>query len=57
MSIAATLPMSIEHGKVECAVALYSKMGIERGDKEGRMRAVSAQLRVFSMRLTSLLSV
>lgn len=26
--------------QVECAVALYSKMGIERDDKEGRMRAV-----------------
>jgi len=26
--------------QVECAVALYSEMGIERGDKEGRMRAV-----------------
>ena len=26
--------------QVECAVALYSKMGIGRDDKEGRMRAV-----------------
>jgi len=25
--------------QVECAVALYTKMGIGRGDKEGRMRA------------------
>jgi len=25
--------------QIECAVALYSKMGIGRGDKEGRMRA------------------
>lgn len=26
--------------QVECAIALYSKMGIERDDKKGRMRAV-----------------
>lgn len=26
--------------QVECAVALYSQMGIERNDREGRMRAV-----------------
>ena len=32
--------------QVDCAVALYNNMGIERGDKEGRMRA---QLRNFEM--------
>ena len=38
--------------QVECAVALYSNMGIERGDKEGRMRAVLRNLN-FSTRRTS----
>lgn len=32
--------------QVECAVELYNNMGIERGDREGRMRA---QLRNFEM--------
>ena len=33
--------------QVECAVALYSKMGIERGDKEGRVRAVLRNFEYF----------
>ena len=33
--------------QVECAVALYSEMGIERGDKEGRMRAVLRNFEYF----------
>ena len=33
--------------QVECAVALYSKMGIERGDKEGRMRSVLRNFEFF----------
>ncbi len=33
--------------QVECAVALYSKMGIERGDKEGRIRAVLRNFEYF----------
>jgi nitroreductase len=33
--------------QVECAVALYSEMGIERGDKEGRMRAVLRNFEFF----------
>ena len=33
--------------QVECAMALYSKMGIERGDKEGRMRAVLRNFEFF----------
>ncbi len=33
--------------QVECAVALYSKMGIERGDKAGRMRAVLRNFEFF----------
>ena len=33
--------------QVECAVALYSKMGIERDDKEGRMRAVLRNFEFF----------
>ena len=33
--------------QVECAVALYSKMGIGRGDKEGRMRAVLRNFEYF----------
>lgn len=33
--------------QIECAVALYSKMGIERGDKEGRMRAVLRNFEFF----------
>lgn len=33
--------------QVECAVALYSKMGIERNDKEGRMRAVLRNFEFF----------
>ena len=33
--------------QVECAVALYSKMGISRGDKEGRMRAVLRNFEFF----------
>ena len=33
--------------QVECAVALYSKMGIERHDKEGRMRAVLRNFEFF----------
>lgn len=33
--------------QVECAVALYTKMGIGRGDKEGRMRAVMRNFEFF----------
>ena len=33
--------------QVECAVALYSNMGIERGDKDGRMRAVLRNFEFF----------
>lgn len=33
--------------QVECAVALYSKMGIGRDDKEGRMRAVLRNFELF----------
>jgi len=33
--------------QVECAVALYSEMGIERGDKKGRMRAVLRNFEFF----------
>ncbi len=33
--------------QVECAVALYSNMGIERGDKEGRMHAVLRNFQFF----------
>ena len=33
--------------QVECAVALYSKMGIGRNDKEGRMRAVLRNFEFF----------
>ena len=33
--------------QVECAVALYSKMGIGREDKEGRMRAVLRNFKFF----------
>jgi hypothetical protein len=33
--------------QVECAVALYSNMGIERGDKEGRMHAVLRNFEFF----------
>lgn len=33
--------------QVECAVALYSEMGIERGDKQGRMRAVLRNFEYF----------
>lgn len=33
--------------QVECAVALYSQMGIGRGDKEGRMRAVLRNFEYF----------
>ena len=33
--------------QVDCAVALYSNMGIERGDKEGRMRAVLRNFEFF----------
>ncbi|MBL4729766.1 MAG: nitroreductase family protein, partial [Gammaproteobacteria bacterium] len=33
--------------QVECAVALYSKMGIGRDDKEGRMRAVLRNFEFF----------
>jgi len=33
--------------QVECAVALYSKMGIERHDKEGRRRAVLRNFEFF----------
>jgi len=33
--------------QVECAVALYSEMGIERGDKEGRLRAVLRNFEYF----------
>lgn len=33
--------------QVECAVALYSKMGIGRSDKEGRMRAVLRNFEFF----------
>lgn len=33
--------------QVECAVALYTKMGIGRGDKEGRMRAIIRNFEFF----------
>lgn len=33
--------------QVECAVALYTEMGIERHDKEGRMRAVLRNFEFF----------
>lgn len=33
--------------QVECAVALYSEMGIERGDREGRERAVLRNFEFF----------
>ena len=33
--------------QVECAVALYTKMGIGRGDKEGRMRAALRNFEYF----------
>lgn len=33
--------------QIECAVALYSKMGIERGDKEGRKYAVLRNFEFF----------
>ncbi|MEQ8955510.1 MAG: nitroreductase [Gammaproteobacteria bacterium] len=33
--------------QIECAVALYSKMGIERGDNEGRRRAVLRNFEFF----------
>lgn len=33
--------------QVDCAVALYNNMGIERGDKEGRMRAVLRNFEFF----------
>ena len=33
--------------QVECAVALYSKMGIGRDDKEGRMRALLRNFELF----------
>ncbi len=33
--------------QVECAVALYSEMGIERGDREGRQRAVLRNFEFF----------
>ena len=33
--------------QVECAVALYSNMGVERGDKDGRMRAVLRNFEFF----------
>ena len=33
--------------QVECAVALYSNMGIERGDKDGRIRAVLRNFEFF----------
>ena len=33
--------------QVQCAVALYSNMGIERGDKEGRMRAIVRNFEFF----------
>lgn len=33
--------------QVECAVALYSQMGIERGDREGRQRAVLRNFEFF----------
>lgn len=33
--------------QVECAVALYSNMGIERGDKQGRMHAVLRNFEFF----------
>lgn len=33
--------------QVECAIALYTKMGIGRGDKEGRMRAVLRNFEFF----------
>ncbi len=33
--------------QVDCAVALYNNMGIERGDKEGRMRAIIRNFEFF----------
>ena len=33
--------------QVQCAIALYSKMGIEKGDKAGRMRAVLRNFEFF----------
>ena len=33
--------------QVDCAVALYSKMGVGRGDKEGRMRAILRNFEFF----------
>lgn len=33
--------------QVDCAVALYTKMGIGRGDKEGRMRAIVRNFEFF----------
>jgi hypothetical protein len=33
--------------QVDCAVALYSKMGINRGDREGRERAVLRNFELF----------
>jgi hypothetical protein len=33
--------------QVECAVALYTEMGIERGDREGRQRAVLRNFEFF----------
>jgi nitroreductase len=33
--------------QVECAVALYSRMGIERGDRDGRQRAVLRNFEFF----------
>lgn len=33
--------------QVDCAVALYTKMGIGRGDKEGRMRAILRNFEFF----------
>jgi hypothetical protein len=33
--------------QVECAIALYSKMGIEKGDKAGRMRAILRNFEFF----------
>jgi len=33
--------------QVECAIALYTKMGIGRGDKEGRMRAALRNFEYF----------
>ena len=43
--------------QVECAVALYSKMGIGREDKEGRMRAVLRNFKFFDAPLIAFIGM